>query len=160
MYFTLWCSDDVNIFSDGNACIPGADVGIILDISTSIKVPNLIKMKQFLARFVDRFDVSESGSHFGIIRFNQKAIVDFDFNKYSSNKAVKEAIHNIPDKLGWQTRTDKALRKAVSGLFTEENGDRPDRKNILFVFTDGKPTGKGRPDYESVSDVVPRLEVR
>ena len=135
-------------------------MGIILDISKSIKLSNLRNIKKFLARFVDRFDVSESGSHIGMIRFNNRAIVDFDFNKYSSNNAVKQAIRNIPDKLGWQTRTDRALRKAVSGLFTEEAGDRPDRKNLLFVFTDGRPTGQRKPDFESVSDVVPRLEVR
>ena len=135
-------------------------MGIILDISLSIRLPNLKKMKQFLARFVDRFDVSESGSHVGLIRFYKPAILDFDFNKYSSNIAVKQAIRRIPNKLGFETRTDTALRKAVSGLFTEEAGDRPDRKNLLFVFTDGRPTGQRKPDFESVSDVVPRLEVR
>lgn len=146
--------------SDANACPPGADVGIILDISKSIKIRNLKHLKQFLARFVDHFNVSPTGSRIGLIRFNKKAYFDFDFNKHLSNAKVKAAFHAIENKLGWQTRTDRALKKAEEALFTVEHGDRPDRINFLFVFTDGKPTGLSKKDFEPIKDIVSRLEVR
>lgn len=110
-----------------------------------------------MADFVDKFEVSEEGTHVGMISFNDDAELLFDFkdNRYHSNKQLKKAIANIPLKLELQTRTDLALTLAKKKLFTKAGGDRSDVPNALVIFTDGKATGKPwQKGYVPISETV------
>ena len=112
-------------------------------------------------KVVDEFDVSPDGTHMGIITFTQNANLLFDFtaSTYHNPQAIKNEVSKVT-KLYPNTRTDKALMLANSSLFTASGGDRPDKPNLLFVFTDGKPypTTK-KSGYEPFDMTIPPLEV-
>ena len=121
-------------------CTAGLDIGIILDKSLSVKKTNLKKAIDFLKKLVGVFNPSPEADHFGLITFNNKSNLVFDFNQYQTKDALLKKIDAVPIKLVRYTRTDLALIMARDKLFTEAGGDRPDKPNILLVLTDGKPT--------------------
>lgn len=130
------------------------DVCLIVDESLSVKVPNYVRMKTFLTQFIYQFDPD---THFSIITFAGKANVRCKFSDKRCQTAdgTYDLISEIPDKLFFGTYTDKALIAANQIVFTPENGDRADAKNVVIVITDGK-TMKGAAPF---SVTVPPLRV-
>jgi len=121
-------------------CTAGLDIGIILDKSNSVGKKNLGKAMEFLKKLAGEFNPSPEADHFGLITFHNKANLVFNFNQYQNKAALLQKIAEEPIDLEGQTRTDLGLIKAKDELFTEAGGDRPDKPDILFIFTDGKPT--------------------
>ena len=95
---------------------------------------------------MEKFNPATEEDHFGLITFNKNADLAFSFanSKYHDKEALLERIADEPVKLHLQTRTDLALKMALDELFTEGGGDRPDKLNVMIVFTDGKPTHPGK----------------
>ena len=127
---------------------------MIVDESLSVKVPNYVRMKTFLTQFIYQFDPD---THFSIITFAGKANVRCKFSDKRCQTAdgTYDLISEIPDKLFYGTYTDKALIAANEIVFTPENGDRADVKNVVIVITDGK-TMKGAAPFNVT---VPPLRV-
>ena len=137
------------------------DVGIIMDISKSVKLRNLPKLRAAVMKVVDEFDVSPDGTHVGIITFAQKANLLFNFaeSTYHKPEAIRNRVSKVKN-LFADTRTDKALILANNRLFTAAGGDRPDKPNLLLVFTDGRPWPTSQKSgYKPFSETVPPLEV-
>ena len=139
-------------------CEDALDLGVIVDVSVSIGKSHLPAVKEALQSLVDKFDISVKGTHMGVITFSREAHMLFSFadiefqNKTAAKKIISEINH-----LHYQTRTDKALIMADQELFTEAGGDRPDKHDVLVVFTDGKPTPKR--GYKGFDVTVPPLLV-
>lgn len=133
------------------------DVAIAADVSTSVKLSNLAKMRTFLQGLVYGFGVSAEGTHFAMILFAGTAPVYFGFTEaaYYEPAAVKQKVADIPDRLKYGRKIDRALSRADKDLFTVEAGDRPDKPNILLVLTNGNPRG----DYKPFNETVSALEV-
>ena len=129
-------------FLAGPPCTAGLDIGIVIDKSKSIKIPNLEKVITFLGDLVKKFNPAPKADHFGLITFNEQAELAFSFadSKYHNKKDLLRRIANEPLKLNLQTRTDLALKLAKDKLFTKAGGDRPDKPNVMIVLTDGRPT--------------------
>lgn len=92
--------------------------------------------------------------------FARSAELVFNFTdaQHYSNVAVKESIRAIPNRLFYQTRTDRALILANEQMFGDISlGDRPDRPNYLFVLTDGRPYPPE--DIAPFNETIPPLEV-
>ena len=125
-----------------------------MDASKSVGVQNFVRVKTFLIQFIHQF---EPDTHFSIITFAKNPIVRCKFNQLQcqSTDATHGLISQIPDKVSWGTRTDKALI-AANKIFTPENGDRRDAANVVVVVTDGK-TMKGSLPFNVT---VPPLRVR
>ena len=126
------------------------DIGVIVDSSRSVGWKNYETVKRSLAKLTDYFDVSEEGTHFGFIHYNQDATLDFDFAETSLHnpEALKEKIMKIkyePDR----TRTDKAIKMANDRLFTDSGGARKDVPKFLIVLTDGTTSEDSMP-YQTV----------
>ena len=64
----------------------------------------------------------------------------FADSKYHDKNELLEKTANEPRRLKLYTRTDLALKMAMDQLFTKAGGDRPDKPNVMIVFTDGRPT--------------------
>ena len=137
-------------------CEAALDLGIIADVSQSVGKQNLPKLKAALESLVEKFEPSLEGTNVGLITFAKSAELHFAFKDkgYQSTEAIKAKIEDI-DKLYLQTRTDKALIMAHEELFSEAGGDRPEKPNVLLVFTDGKPTKKA--GYKEFDETVPPL---
>lgn len=131
-----------SIYPTAPPCSAGLDVGIVLDKSKSVKIPNLKKVIEFLGKLVKNFNPAPDGDHFGFVTFNKKAQMEFKFSdsQFHDKDALLKKIAQEPLTLQLKTRTDLALKMADEELFTEAGGDRPDKPNILIVLTDGKPT--------------------
>ena len=139
-------------------CVAALDLGVIADISMSVRIENLPKLTEALETLVDKFGISPDGTHMGLITFAEDANLLFDFNSdAATNAAAAKKIISGIDTLYYQTRTDKALILANNKLFTAAGGDRADKPNVLLVFTDGKPTPKK--GYQGFDKTVPPLEV-
>ena len=124
------------------------DIAILGDRSRSMKMYHRKKLAELVNRMLDEWGVSPEGNHYGLITFDRYSAIHNYFkdsryhNKGNLRSKAREIFQNVPK--GWGTRSDIALQKAVAQLFTKEKGDRPDAKNLLLMFTDGKPyIGKG-----------------
>ena len=129
-------------FSLAPPCTAGLDIGIVLDKSKSVKIPNLRLVIKFLEELVGNFNPSPDADHFGFITFNNKANTVFTFadSQYHDRNTLLAKFANEPIELALQTRTDLALLEARDELFNEAGGDRPDKPNVMIFLTDGKPT--------------------
>lgn len=145
-------------------CTEGLDIGIVLDKSRSVKIPNLKKVIAFLGDLVQNFHPAPDADHFGFITFHNKANMVFNFSdsQYHEKNALLQKITNEPIKLELQTRTDLALKMARYQLFTEAGGDRPNKPNVMIVLTDGKPTHPSKKfNFEYfANDIAKEFKVR
>ena len=97
---------------------------------------------KLITDLVDKTGVSSSGNHFAIGTFGPSATIHNNFKNqvYHNGEKLKDHIQRklsyIPAK--WGTRIDLALDRAVKDLFSPRGGDRPEARNMMFIFTDGK----------------------
>lgn len=122
------------------------DVGIIIDSSSSVRRANFGKVKNFLLQLVDKMDVNDSMVHVGVIHYNHKAYLDWNFKSKEAMNAndLKKAIEALKYKPGG-TRTDVALATAEKELLNYKNGMRPGVPHVLLVITDGKTSSRSVP---------------
>ena len=126
------------------------DIGILLHSSLTMKAHNYESLKRSLSKLVDYFDVSENGTHFGFIHYNQDAFIDFALSDASLYNPVtlKAKIQSVPYDPGL-TRTDKALKRADEELFSTKGEARNDVPKVLLVVTDAD-TMQGSEPYSQV----------
>lgn len=82
----------------------------------------------------------------------------FHSSRFSDNQsisAIRSKAYSLPHIRGG-ARTDRALELAAEEFFGwEDSGDRPDKPNVLLVFTDGDTNDGSKP----FSHVTPPLDV-
>ena len=127
-----------------------------MDRSKSVRTHNYITMKRALTTFIDKFNVTPETTHVSMIFYAKEANLLFNLTdeQFQSNKAIKNKINSLSDRLYGGTRTDLALMKAHDHMFQRVH-DRPRRPNVLLVFTDGNTAAESAP----YSETVPPLEV-
>lgn len=127
-----------------------------MDRSKSVRTHNYIKMKRALATFIDKFNVTPETTHVSMIFYAIEATLLFNLTdvQFQSNKAIKNKINSLSNRLYGRTRTDLALMKAHDHMFQRVH-DRLRRPNVLLVFTDGNTA----PESAPYSETVPPLEV-
>ncbi|KAL9951960.1 hypothetical protein ACROYT_G044721 [Oculina patagonica] len=138
-------------------CAAGLDIGIVLDKSKSVKIPNLKIVMNFLGNLVKKFNPAPEADHFGFVTFNKKANLVFNFadSQYHNKDALLEKIANEPIELQLQTRTDLALSLTRDKMFTPAAGDRKENPNVMIMLTDGKPTHPKKDfDFKAFADDI------
>ncbi|KAJ7391354.1 hypothetical protein OS493_018397 [Desmophyllum pertusum] len=130
-------------------CDKMMDVGIVVDSSSSVRRNNYEKVKDFLIKLVDKMHVSTRLTHVGIIHYNHRSYLDWDFSsdRAQNVEALKKAIKNLKYQPGG-TRTDKGMDLAWKDLFKSGNGERPNVPHVLLVLTDGKTSSRSKPYQE------------
>ncbi|KAL9951951.1 hypothetical protein ACROYT_G044709 [Oculina patagonica] len=119
------------------------DIGILADVSKSMTTIQRSQLTTLVDRLVHKLSVSSPGNHYGVVTFGNEAEVFSTFgdafyhNEQNLKTMMREKFDFVP--CCWGTRTDLAMNLAVTQLFTDAGGDRPDAKNVLLVFTDGAP---------------------
>lgn len=84
-----------------------------------------------------------------VYSFKPTILVNFnDLDK--QNPAVIKDILKHYERLGGKTFTDKAIKMAGEVMFTTEEGERPDKPDILVVLTDGRTHINSQP-YDEVN---------
>ncbi|KAL3854705.1 hypothetical protein ACJMK2_013963 [Sinanodonta woodiana] len=112
------------------------DLVIVLDASTSVTEPNYKKMLSFCKDFLKDADIDSGSVRVGIVIYSTDVQIQFHLNEHSTKDAVFKAIDKIPYIYG-STNTADALQTMRMKMYTEENGDRSDVRNVALVMTDG-----------------------
>lgn len=114
-------------------------MAFIVDSSESVGEGGFQEAKNFMWAVISNFEISNNDTLVGIIRYSTQATVMFDFQFSADNNILllKETIDNIPYAEGG-TRTERALQLALTDLFSDKGGSRPEVPKILVVMTDGK----------------------
>ena len=141
------------------------DIAILADVSKSMSPEVRSDQIKLINKLVEKKGASFSGNHFAFMTFAKEVIIESNFNDQSYHEEgklkdlVQEKSSVIPK--FWGTRIDLAMDLAAKELFSEQGGDRPDAKNVLVMFTDGKPVKTKwdeRPDIP-FEDFLEALEV-
>ena len=79
------------------------------------------------------------------------AEVEFNFadTKYYKVNHLQNAIRKFHHLAGG-TRTDLGIERANTDLFSKKGGDRPDKRNVLIVITDGRTNPTESKSYAKV----------
>nr|XP_058959503.1 von Willebrand factor A domain-containing protein 1-like [Pocillopora verrucosa] len=152
LILTLALSSDLSQ-AEGDCHDQILDIAILADVSRSMNFRQRRAKIKLIDDLVEKKGVSPSGNHFALITFAKDVVIESDFNNksnYEEDKLkhfVQKTVYVKPK--AWGTRTDLAMDLAAKELFTEQRGDRPGAKNIIILFTDGKPF-KSRRDKRRV----------
>ena len=95
--------------------------------------------------------IAPGASHLALMVYNIYPTMLVSFNEADKQNlaAIKDILQGT-EKLGRNTFTDRAIKKAGDEMFTEEGGDRPDKQDVLLILTDGR-TNKDSEPYENVN---------
>ena len=122
-----------------HVCKEVRDVGLILDGSGSISRRNWLKMKTFAKAMIDKFNVSEDGTHVGIIEYSTNATLAIKFNDLTGEELTPENIYKKVDEMKQSkqlTYIDRALQLANDELFQVRNGMREEVKKVRYHIID------------------------
>ena len=79
------------------------DFAILVDTSGNISRRNFIRLLDFMEYMVDRFDISDDGTHIAIVEYSTIASVQLKFNDFSGAqlkmKIKDPKKHSIPGTL-------------------------------------------------------------
>ena len=141
------------------------DIAILADVSKSMTPEERSDQIKLINKLVEKKGVSFSGNHFAFMTFAKEVIIESNFNdqSYYEEGKLKDLVQEKSSVIPkfWGTRIDLAMDLAAKELFSEQGGDRPDAKNVLVMFTDGKPVKTKwdeRPDIP-FEDFLEALEV-
>ena len=129
----------------------------MIDKTASVGIDEFKMLKEFLEEIVNSIGpISQQENRVAVMTFHETPKVwnYFDDESSYNQQQLIDLIRAIPEKLGHQTRTDRAVEKARE-VFTAAKGDRPENNNVLILFTDGKTHADSTP-YE---EITPSLQV-
>ena len=122
-------------------CTPKpTDLVFVLDESKSVGPANFLLQNEFVARFVDGFNIGKTTTQVAVMTFATSVVVEFYLNKYHDKARLTEAIRHINYSHPALTFTNKALAIARTEMLNVTNGRRPDALPFVIVVTDGMST--------------------
>ena len=77
------------------ACFAKADIGILIDGSSSIKEETFFKLLNFTTSVVDSFSVSKDRTHIAVATASKGPQMSFDFQGFHDATGLKTAISRI-----------------------------------------------------------------
>ena len=130
----------------------------MVDTTKSIKEENVPKLQAALKNLVQRFDISQVGTHVSFQTFARESTIHTTFNDpaYHSKDSILRLISE-PMKLSKPTRLDVALKTANEQMFGPDTGPRPGVKKALVLYTDGRSHPETGDFYLDVIAIKVRL---
>ncbi|KAI8494655.1 hypothetical protein Bbelb_278810 [Branchiostoma belcheri] len=116
------------------------DIVFVLDYSGSIPDSEFVKVKNFVAALVGRFDVGVLEAQIGVIRYSTSVQHEFHLNTYDNKADVLNDVNLMPTATSGLTYTGAALTHVASTMLQPINGNRPDAPDTVIVLTDGQAT--------------------
>ena len=77
------------------ACLAKADIGILIDGSSSVKKDNFSKLLDFTKNLVSSFSVSSSRAHIAVATASRGPQISFDFQGFQDVPSLNTAISRI-----------------------------------------------------------------
>ncbi|NWU17961.1 VITRN protein, partial [Cephalopterus ornatus] len=126
-------------------CLNSADIGFVIDGSSSVGTGNFRTVLQFVANISKEFEISDTDTRVGAVQYTYEQRLEFSFDKYSTKEDVLSAIKRISYWSGG-TSTGAAISYASDQLFSKS---KPNKRKIMILITDGR-------SYDDVS--MPAME--
>ncbi|NXD12513.1 VITRN protein, partial [Nothocercus nigrocapillus] len=115
-------------------CLNSADIGFVIDGSSSVGTGNFRTVLQFVANLSKEFEISDTDTRIGAVQYTYEQRLEFGFDKYSSKQDVLSAIKRISYWSGG-TSTGAAISYTLEHLF---NKSKPNKRKIMILITDGR----------------------
>ena len=110
---------------------------MVVDISISIRPPQLIEEAQAVKKIMKKFDIGPGKARVGIIKYHNYSITEYNLSDFESHQELEKAkIVQRPKKVAG-TRTDRGLAMMQENFKSESAAGR---KQVAIVITDGKAT--------------------
>uniref|UniRef100_A0A8B9CII2 Vitrin n=1 Tax=Anser brachyrhynchus TaxID=132585 RepID=A0A8B9CII2_9AVES len=115
-------------------CLNSADIGFVIDGSSSVGTGNFRTVLQFVANISKEFEISDTDTRIGAVQYTYEQRLEFSFDKYSTKQDVLSAIKRISYWSGG-TSTGAAISYTSEQLFTKS---KPNKRKIMILITDGR----------------------
>ncbi|XP_018425299.1 PREDICTED: vitrin [Nanorana parkeri] len=125
---------DIDKLGCSKTCLNAADIGFIIDGSSSVGTGNFRTVLQFIANITSEFEISDTDTRIGAVQYTYEQRLEFGFDKYSTKQDVVNAIMRIGYWSGG-TSTGAAITYASEQLFSKS---KPNKRKIMIVITDGR----------------------
>ncbi|KAM6425222.1 uncharacterized protein O9250_002704 [Rhynochetos jubatus] len=126
-----------------------ADIGFLVDESSSIGQSNFNKVKDFLFRIISYFPkIGPEGTQVAVAQYSEEPRTAFHFNQHRDRNSALKAIKGLRY-AGGNTKTGRGLAYMLKEIFQSSRGMRPDFPHVLVLVTDGR----------SQDDVLPSARV-
>ncbi|XP_015713067.1 vitrin isoform X1 [Coturnix japonica] len=125
---------DIDRLVCSKTCLNSADIGFVIDGSSSVGTGNFRTVLQFVANISKEFEISDTDTRIGAIQYTYEQRLEFSFDKYSTKQDVLSAIKRINYWSGG-TSTGAAISYASEQLFTKS---KPNKRKIMILITDGR----------------------
>lgn len=97
-------------------------------------------LREFALSIVDALDISSAKTRVAMIYWAKTAKVAFHLNSYSTKHDIRQAIRLETSFMGGGSNTSGALRLLRRSVLTQQNGDRPNAKNVVILIANGPST--------------------
>ncbi|XP_071590457.1 collagen alpha-1(VII) chain-like [Heliangelus exortis] len=115
-----------------------ADIGFLVDESSSIGQSNFNKVKDFLFRIVSYFPrIGPEGTQVAVAQYSEEPRASFHFNQHQDRSSALKAIKGL-SYLGGNTKTGRGLTFMLKEIFQSSRGMRPHFPHVLVLMTDGQ----------------------
>ncbi|KAG8444202.1 hypothetical protein GDO86_009404 [Hymenochirus boettgeri] len=125
---------DIDKLVCSKTCLNAADIGFVIDGSSSVGTGNFRTVLQFIANISSEFEISDTDTRIGAVQYTYEQRLEFGFDKYSTKQDVVNAIMRIGYWSGG-TSTGAAITYASEQLFSKS---KPNKRKIMIVITDGR----------------------
>ncbi|NWW79057.1 VITRN protein, partial [Climacteris rufus] len=125
---------DTDRLACSKTCLNSADIGFVIDGSSSVGTGNFRTVLQFVANISKEFEISDTDTRIGAVQYTYEQRLEFSFDKYSTKQDVLNAIKRISYWSGG-TSTGAAISYASEQLFSKS---KPNKRKIMILITDGR----------------------
>uniref|UniRef100_A0A6J0UK71 Vitrin n=1 Tax=Pogona vitticeps TaxID=103695 RepID=A0A6J0UK71_9SAUR len=115
-------------------CLNSADIGFVIDGSSSVGTGNFRTVLQFVANISKEFEISDTDTRVGAVQYTYEQRLEFGFDKHTTKQDVLTAIKRINYWSGG-TSTGAAINYAFDQLFSKS---KPNKRKIMILITDGR----------------------
>uniref|UniRef100_A0A669QI24 Collagen type XIV alpha 1 chain n=1 Tax=Phasianus colchicus TaxID=9054 RepID=A0A669QI24_PHACC len=115
-----------------------ADIGFLVDESSSIGWSNFNKVKDFLFRIISYFPkIGPEGTQVAVAQYSEEPRAAFHFNQHQDRKGALKAVKEL-HYAGGNTKTGRGIAFMLKELFQPSRGMRPEFPHVLMLVTDGR----------------------
>ncbi|XP_069881466.1 vitrin isoform X2 [Dipodomys merriami] len=125
---------DTERLACSKTCFNSADIGFVIDGSSSVGTGNFRTVLQFVANISREFEISDTDTRIGAVQYTYEQRLEFGFDRYRSKADVLSAIKRVGYWSGG-TSTGAAIQYALEQLFQQS---KPNKRKLMILITDGR----------------------
>ncbi|XP_043774180.1 vitrin isoform X1 [Cervus elaphus] len=125
---------DTDRLACSKTCLNSADIGFVIDGSSSVGTSNFRTVLQFVANLSREFEISDTDTRIGAMQYTYEQRLEFGFDEYSTKSDVLNAIKRVGYWSGG-TSTGAAINYALELLFKKS---KPNKRKLMILITDGR----------------------